>query len=219
MIKDKRKFTLSLAILFIPLILALPFPNRWPLGETIFSAVGIPVQFAGGFQMVGITIIVLLLVCLTLLVNSLEKYQNRIAFLAFLVVLLAPGFLVNVFQKNFATGIDAVSYSGEASTCRFEMADEKTLHGQCSLTFRNLGGESTRIAVEFLEWHISPDDMPMSSLMNEGGPYEVTLNGKEQLRVEFETDIDVSNMESHIESGETMGMEIKITSDGKSREL
>lgn len=210
---------LSLILLFLSFILALPFPYKWPLGEMLFSVVHIPVRLAGGFHTVGVTVIVMLFIGLTLLVNSLTKFQGRIAFLALLIVLLAPGFLVSIFQKTFATGIYAVSYSGEESTCHFEMTDDQTLHGKCSLSFKNLNNEDTRFAVKFHESYLFDDDMPIVSLMNQGGPYEVVLKGKEYLRVEFETDIDVSDMESHIDSGEAWDVEIMISANGKSREL
>jgi hypothetical protein len=55
--------------------------------------------------------------------------------------------------------------------------------------------------------------------MNNDEPYVVNLRGNESKRVVIETDIDVSQMESHIESGSTGAVHILIKSGDKSREL
>lgn len=219
MIKDKKLFIISIALLLLVIFLNLPFPNRWSLGETLLVSAGIPIRLEGGFQMIGILILVFLIVGVSLLVKSLETLQGRCAIFAIAIVLFAPGMLVGVYQENFAKGIHAISYSEDTGTCHFEMTDETTLHGRCGLTFKNHSGTPSHFLVEFREDRTFADDLPMATLMNQERPYEVNLNGKEQQRVVFEADIDVSDMDSHIDYGEAMGVNIKISSKGKSRNL
>jgi len=55
--------------------------------------------------------------------------------------------------------------------------------------------------------------------MNEGGPYMVNVKGQERTRVKIEANIDVSEMENYVESGEATGFNLMIKSNGKNRKL
>lgn len=180
---------------------------------------GIPIRFSGGFHTVGIISLLLLIIGLSFLVNSLKKYEGRIVVLTILIVLFAPAALISAFQNTIATGIYAISYSIEESNCRFEMISEKTLHGECELPLKNYSNNDVQFTALFYEELVFKDELPMVSLMNNNAPYNVTLRAKESKRVHIETDIDVSNMQNHIENGEAMGVNIIITSKGKSRSL
>ncbi len=59
----------------------------------------------------------------------------------------------------------------------------------------------------------------MVSLMNNNDPYEVKLKGNERKTVKIESNIDVSNMENHIEQGSSTGVNIIIKSGEKIRKL
>lgn len=209
----------SLILLSVAMIVNFPFPHKDPYGESVLAIFNIPIKFANGFHTVGITTLLLLVVGIYFLVKSLKKYAGRIALIVIVIVIFAPTFLVNSFQKNFATGIYAVSYTSEESKCRFEMADQETLYGECDLSFKNHSNKDVQFTVEFYEEHLFKDELPMVSLMNNGAPFEVMLRGKENKRAKVTADIDVSAMEKHIEGGEAMGVNITITSKGKSRNL
>ncbi|RDW17693.1 hypothetical protein CWR45_10130 [Oceanobacillus chungangensis] len=149
----------------------------------------------------------------------MKKYHWRFVIIAILIVIFAPTFAVNSFQKTFATGIYAVSYSEEESNCSFAMINEKTLQAECELPFKNCSNNDVQFSVEFYEELVYKDDLPMVSLMNNDAPYEIMLKGKENKHVKIRTNIDVSNMENHIEGGEATGVNIIIKSKGKSRNL
>ncbi|MGN8648129.1 hypothetical protein ACTNEO_18950 [Gracilibacillus sp. HCP3S3_G5_1] len=175
----------------------------------------IPVRFANGFHTVGIIALAFLIIGLFLLVKSLKKYHGRIGFLVLFMFIFAPAFIVSSFQKSFATGIYAISYSNEESECSFEMKSEETLHGECELSFINYSNHDVPFTVEFNE----DDDPPMVSLMNNNAPYKLTLGAKEAKRIRMETDIDVSDIQNHIEGGEAWGVGIIIKSKGDQRNL
>ena len=82
--------------------------------------------------------------------KSENKHYGRVLFIAILVVVFAPMFIVSLFQKTFATGIYAVSYSSEESNCSFEMTGKKTLYGECELSFENHSNNDIQFTVEFL---------------------------------------------------------------------
>lgn len=201
------------------MILNFPFPHRYPYGEAIFMILDIPIRFSNGFHTVGITSIILFIIGLYFLVKSLKKYHGRILIMASLIIIFAPVFTVNSFQKTLSTGIYAISYSSEESKCNFEMIGEKTLHGECELPFKNYNNHDIQFSVEFYEDLAFKEDLQMVSLMNNNAPYQITLESKENKRVIIKTNIDVSDMKNHIEGGKARGVNIIIKSKDKIRNL
>lgn len=219
LIKNKWMLYLSLILLLTTMALSLPFPHKSPYGEAVITVLNIPIRFGDGFHTVGITSLLLLILGLYFLVKSLNKYQGGIVVIAILIVTFVPTFAVNSFQKSFATGIYAVSYSSEETNCNFDMISEKTLHGDCELYFKNHSNNDVQFTVEFYEELAFKDDLPMVSLMNNDAPYKVMLGAKESKRIQIETDIDVSDMKNHIEGGEATGVNIILKSKGENRDL
>ncbi|MFU2016561.1 hypothetical protein ACM6Q7_16145 [Peribacillus butanolivorans] len=217
MIKDKKFIYFALIFLFVSMALNFPFPHESPYGETVAWVLNIPVESVNGLQYIGITSLIFLIMSLFFLVKSLEKYHGRFVVLAIMVAMFTPPFLASSFQKYFATGIYAISYERDISSCSFEMTNETTLHGECELPFENYSRDDAQFTIEFFDEH--EDDVKTISLMNTDSPYEVSLSGKERKRVKIDTDIDVSQMESHIESGDLWNMNIIIKSGERIRKL
>lgn len=210
---------LSLMILLVSIILSFSFPHNYPYGEVVLAAIHIPIRFSNGFHTVGISTLILVFIGIYLLMKSLKKYHGRIALVAILIIFVAPGFIVGSFQKNLATGIYAISYTSEEGICHFERKSEKTLHGECELPFKNYSNNDVQFTLEFYEERLFANDLPMVPLMNNTAPYNITIGAKESKAIRIEKDIDVSGMKNHIENGETMGVNVIITSQGKSRNL
>jgi hypothetical protein len=99
------------------------------------------------------------------------------------------------------------------------MKDETTLFATCQLPFENHSNQSVHFAIEFYEKYLFEDETPLLSLMNEGGPYIVKLNGKEREVVTIETKINVSKLGVSSMSGEAKGVNIKIVDREKVRNL
>lgn len=201
------------------MVLNFPFPHKYPYGEAVFTILNIPIRFANGFHSVGIISLLLLIIGLYLLMKSVNKHYGRVVFIAILVVIFTPIFIISAYQKTFATGIYAVSHLSEESTCSFEMTGKRTLYGECQLSLKNHSNDDVQFTVEFYEEYAFKDDFPMISLMNVNAPYAVMLRGKENKHITIKANIDVSDMENHIDSGEAMGMTIIIKAKGKSRSL
>lgn len=215
MIKDRKSLSISIILYLAVIILNLPFPNESPLGETLASKINIPVRSANGLHYFGISLFVLFILSLYFLSKSLEKYKTRFIVIAFLAVSFLPTYLASSIQKYFTTGIYAISYNHNESRCHFEMADDKTLHGECVLPFENYSSKPISFTIEFYDKY----EDEFITLMNVNAPYTVKLEGKESNRVKIEADIDVSKMKSHIDSGNANGVNIIIKSGGKSRKL
>lgn len=219
MFKSKKLFYIALIFFILSMGLNFPFPHKSPYGETILSILNIPIETVNGFQFVGITSLALLIASLIFLTRSLKKYRARAVLIAILISMFLPMMLVNLYQKNLATGIYAISYEREWSSCEFEMIDDVTLHGECELPFENYRGNVNQFTVEFQERYYADDEVSMLSLMNQTAPYEVWLEGNEKKVVKINVDIDVSNMEDHIDSGEATEVYIIIKSGDEIRKL
>ncbi|MFC9542135.1 hypothetical protein ACFTQ7_19995 [Lysinibacillus sp. NPDC056959] len=219
MVKDKKLIYIALVPFFISMALNFPFPSKNFYGEEVASVLNIPIVTVNGFNYVGITSFLLLMASLYLLVKSLKKYRIRSVLIAIMVAIFTPPIVASTFQKNIATGIYAIAYESEESICNFEMKNESTLHGVCELPFENYSRATTQFTIEFYERYPFEDDVRMVSLMNNDAPYEVQLKGKERKRVIVETDIDVSQMEKHIDSGESTYVSIIIKSGEITRKL
>ncbi|MCH6268965.1 hypothetical protein [Neobacillus citreus] len=215
MIKDKKSLSISIILYLAVIILNLPFPDQSPLGETLASKLHIPVRSANGLHYFGISLFILFILSLYFLSKSLKKYKTRFIVIAFLAVSFIPTFLAASIQKYFATGIYSVAYNHNEGRCHFEIAGEKTLHGECVLPFENYSSKPVGFTIEFYDTY----DDEFLTLMNVNAPYTVKLDGKESNRVEIEADIDVSKMKNHIDSADVNGVNIIIKSGGKSRKL
>jgi hypothetical protein len=218
LIKDKKFFYTALILFFVSVALNLPFPDKILYSDTVILF-NTPIKTLNGLNYIGIISILFLLFSLIFLVKSLNKYHIRFALIVILIATFFPSFVVSSFQKTIATGIYAISYDDHGSNCDFKMINRTTiLHGECQLPFENHSKNDVQFYIEFYEPY--KDDVQMSTLMNKNGPYKVRLKGKEKRRVKIETDIDVSKVKNHIESGEmTGGINILMKAEGKSRIL
>jgi hypothetical protein len=216
---NKKWLYLSITFIIASMALNFPFPHESPYGETIVSVFNIPVRSAKGFHYVGITSFVLLITGLYFLTKSVKKHQGRFLLIAILITLFAPSWMVSSFQKTLATGIYAVSYERDLSSCKFDMIDDKTLHGECELPFENYSKGDVQFTVEFYDKYYFEDEVQMVSLMNNNAPYEVKLKGKERKNVKIEMNMDVSNIDNHIESGTMSSVNIMIKSGKSIRKL
>lgn len=219
MINNKRTLIIAIILFIASVILNFPFPHESPYGETIASVFNIPIRSVSGLHYIGIASLVLLITSLVFLGMSLKKFHGRTVLLAIILAMLAPPMIADSFQKTLATGIYAVDYKRENSSCHFEMIDETTLHGECELSFENYSKEDVQFTIEFHDKYYMEDEIQTISLMNNNAPYEVELKGKSRRTIILESDIDVSNMESHVEQGSGAFVNIIIKSEGKMRKL
>lgn len=219
MIKNNKMSYPAIILFIASMALNFPFPHESPYGETVASIFNIPVQTVNGLQYVGIVSLALLILSLYFLTKSVKKYHGRVVLLAIIIAIFAPPFIASSFQKTLATGIYAISYERDGSNCRFEMVDKSTLSGECELPFENYSRNDVQFTIEFYEKYYFEDDVRMVSLMNNNDPYVVKLKGNERKTVKIESNIDVSNIKNHVESGGSTGVNIIIKSGKKIMKL
>jgi hypothetical protein len=218
LIKDKKYIYFAIIPFLTSMALNFPFPNENLPGGTV-SIFNIPVKSVKGIHFVGISSLFLLIVSLYLLVKSLNKYHIRIVLAAIMVANVTPPFVATLYQKNFSTGIYAISYQLDKSKCSFEMTNETILHGVCELPFENYSRNDVRFTIEFYKHYPFEDEVQMLSLMNSNAPYYVKIRGNERKLIKIETDIEASKMKGHMDSGEATGVNIIIKSRERIRKL
>jgi hypothetical protein len=219
LIKNAKYLFISIFLLIFSMALNFPFPHEYPLGQETASAFNIPISTANDLHYIGVAALLLLGLSMYFLVKSLEKFQARLVLLALLLAVFLPYGIVSGYQKTLASGIYAVSYDRNHSSCSFEMVNENTLIGSCNLPFENNSDQNVYFSVEFYEKYLFEDERLMVSLMNEPGPYEVVLKGKERRTVQIEAEIDISEMKNHVTSGEALMVNIIMKSGRKTRKL
>ncbi|KGP71298.1 hypothetical protein [Pontibacillus yanchengensis] len=217
LIKQWTYFYLFVTFYLISIILNFPFPHEYPLGEQIISIFGIPLATTQDVQYLGIATLVIFITSLFFLGHSLVRYHKRLIILAIILSGVIPAISIDVYQNTLASGIYAVSYNRDASSCNFNMIEEDTLQGECELPLKNNSGDQVSFSIGFYEDHVF--ERRTVSIMNEKGPYQVTLEGHEQKELSISTTIDVSQMESHIENGSASHVNIKLSSGEAFRDL
>ncbi|WP_223589314.1 hypothetical protein [Neobacillus bataviensis] len=218
MVKNKKFLLLALLLLIASMVINFPFPHEKTFGETM-SIFNMSITTVNGISIVGITAFSLFIAGLFFLEKSLKKNQGRFIFLAILLSVLTPHYFVELFQRTVSSGIYAISYDRNESSCRFEMTNKTILHGECELPFENYSKNEVQFTIEFYEQYAFEDDVRILSLMNNSAPYKVKLGGKERRRVKIETNIGVSMIDNHIEGGEAAEVNIIIKSGKHSRKL
>ncbi|MEC0282831.1 hypothetical protein [Terribacillus saccharophilus] len=219
MIKSKKMLWIAILLFIVSAVMNFPFPHAIPYGETVAEVFNFPIRSANGWHYVGIASLTIFIASIFFLTRSLKKYHMRAFLLAILIAIFVPAIILSTYQKTFATGVNAVYYNDEVSNCEFEMISESTLSGECELSFENYSSKDVQFTLEFHEDYYFEDDRPMVALMNNKAPYEVDLSGKEKKIVKLKTEIDVSNMENHIEGGSASGVNVIIKSGEKMRKL
>ncbi|MFP7494396.1 hypothetical protein SFC66_11460 [Terribacillus saccharophilus] len=217
MIENMKLLVVGLVLFTLSAVMTFPFPNRYPLGETIAMQLDIPATY-NGLHFVNIAAILLFIISLFFLTRSLKRYHKRVVVLAIVVIVFVPTMLVSAYQHTIATGVHAVNYEQEWSSCVLEMVGESTMDGECELPFENYSNDKVQFTVELYE-DIPEGETPMVSLMNNGEPYEVELMPHERKIVKINKEIDVSNTANHIEWGQAWEVDVIIKSGEMNREL
>ncbi len=200
------------------MIVNFPFPHVKPFAEGTLWIMNIPTRTSSGIHILGIFSVILLFIGIYLLATSLEKYRVRLVILALVLYSLLPLGIIDVYQKTFASGVNAVDYEQESSKCEFNMVDDKTMLGSCELTFTNHSNHDLNFDVTFYDKYSDLEPDTMIRLMNEGSPYDVSMRGNETKTVHFNTEIDISKLNG-FSNGIAYQVHIQIKKGDKIRYL
>ncbi|KPL60252.1 hypothetical protein [Rossellomorea vietnamensis] len=217
MIRNKKFLIASGVILMICRSLYFPYPNNKMIFERS-TFMSFPISDQDGYNMLAIVGSIFFIFAMILLVKGISKYHFRTVILVLIAYSLLPLGLVSVYQETLASGISAISYDGEG-TCDFESDSEDELNGECHLQITNHSGDPVTFDIEFLDSYIPYEDHRRTSLMNEGGPYRITVEANTEKMIDFKELLDVSDVPYHVDGGGSTNVHFKISDGERERVL
>ena len=217
-VRNVKRLYIAIAIFILVMIVNSPFPHEVPFSAGSYWIMNIPINDADGFILSGLILLVILCVGVYLLTTSLEKYRVRMVFLALILYSLLPFFTINVYQNTLASGIYAIDYDIDSSDCQFEQLDDKRMDVICNLPLENLSDEEVKFDVRFFNTTFFEENNKLVPLMNEDGPFEISLQGHESKVVRIQTELEVSRLNG-FSGGGNFGVHIEISQGNKMRRL
>jgi hypothetical protein len=126
--------------------------------------------------------------------------------------------MVDVYQNTFASGIYAIDYDIDSSDCQFEQLDDKRMDVICNLPLENLSDDAVKFDIRFFKTTLFEENNKLVPLMNEDGPFEISLQGHESKVVRIQTELEVSRLNG-FSGGGNFGVHIEILQGNKMRRL
>ncbi|TYS63466.1 hypothetical protein FZC76_19800 [Sutcliffiella horikoshii] len=176
MLKSKPALYVSVSMIVIAMIMSFPFELNSPYGPERTSVLSIPKRTVEGTVYVGVITVSILLLGIVFLVIALKEYRARAVIMTVLLFMFGPLMIAEAYQTTFATGIDAISYDKERSTCSYEAKDETTMTAQCELYLQNHSKEDVSFKLTFYE----EEFLKGPQYMNNGGPFDIIVPPKNE---------------------------------------
>lgn len=217
-VRNFKRLYIAIGIFILVMIVNSPFPHEVPFSAGSSWIMNIPINDADGFNLSGLILLTILCVGVYLLATSLEKYRVRLVFLALFLYFTLPLFTINVYQNTFASGVYAIDYDIDSSDCKFEQLDDKRVDVICHLPFENLSDDEVRFDIRFFNTTLFEETYKLVPLMNEDGPYEISLQGHESKVVRIQTELEVPRLNG-FSGGGNFGVHIEISQGNKMRRL
>lgn len=217
-VRNYIKLYIAIGIFLLVMIVNSPFPHEVPFSGGSVWIMNITIRNADGYNLVGVFLLMVLCVGIYLLFTSLEKYRVRLMLLALFLYFSLPLFTINVYQNTVASGIYAIDYDLDSSQCQFEQLDDKRMDVICDLPLENLSDEEVKFDVRFFNETLFEEKHKLVPLMNEDGPYEVSLQGHETKVVRIQTELDVPRLNG-FSGGGSPQIHIEISQGNKMRLL
>lgn len=216
MIKSKGLLVVS----FLLFCVAVTMTFFVPKDDVVLSTAGagilpwLPVYLNGKWVIVGIIGVVSLIVSMYLLVKGLHKWHKRLVILVLVLFGFSPYLLTTAYQETVAKGIDAISYNGNGA-CQLKIEKENELNGDCTLTLHNHKNKEVTFEIEFVDTPSLRNSSPDVSLMNQGGPYKVTLKANEKKEIHLKEVIELKDSKPLFESLDVGLYRIKLIDGDK----
>ncbi|QHE60499.1 hypothetical protein FHE72_05170 [Rossellomorea vietnamensis] len=217
MIKNKKYLIASGVILAICMSLYFPYPNNKMIYERS-TFMSFPISDQDGYNLLAIIGSFLFIFAMILLVKGISKYHVRTVIIVLFAYSLLPLGLVAVYQETLAEVIAAISYDGKG-TCDIDRVTEDELSGECQLLITNHSGDPVTFEIEFLDPYIPDEAYRLTSLMNEGGPYQITVEADREKMVDVKGLLDVSDVPNHGDGGGSTNVHFKISDGERERVL
>ncbi|MCE5167929.1 hypothetical protein LQV63_01180 [Paenibacillus profundus] len=150
LIRDRRLFVKAAILYAVLFILSIRFPHGYTWFEGIMNWLGIPTVFQIGNNtriiLTGLPLLIGVIVMLRMLARSLSRKRVRIGIMAFLLLVWAPNYAVNLYQTWFGEGIYALQFEQTIGRCQLQHG-VAYWKGECSLKAVNYESRTVRAYV------------------------------------------------------------------------
>ena len=215
MVQNKKALIATAVILMICMSLYFPYPNHQMIYNRM-TFMSFPISDQDGYNVLAIIGSFLFIFAIVLLVKGISKYHVRTVIIVLFAYSLLPLGLVTLYQETLANGIAAISYDGKG-TCDFQQESNDLVNGECNLLITNHSGDPVTFEVEFLDTFFPEEDHRLTSLMNEGGPYKITIEPNRKKSVRLKELLDLSGIPNHTNGGGAMEVHFKIMDGDEER--
>ncbi|MEK4565047.1 hypothetical protein MKX54_10285 [Alkalihalobacillus sp. FSL R5-0424] len=123
MIRNKWLLLGSIFIFILVVVYRLPYPNARFVGSGSSDLFLFNLSSRTGVQLLEWLSFILFILAIVLFVRSLSNHRAVLTVLMVIVVGWLPMKAVELYQYTLATGVDAVSYNDEESTCTYDGRD------------------------------------------------------------------------------------------------
>lgn len=214
LVQNKRSFTIAVILLFTLIALLVQYPGPHNNAEVLFQWLGIPLysrpQSETGLHYSGIFSLALLLSMLTFFSHALSRHRVVIFFTVLMLLSTVPEWLVNGYQRIFASGVYAIALDPQDIQCSYTSNDQQ-MTGSCHIPLTNLSNNEIQVypMLHFPLHHEGsfakvPVTLPPLTIMpHRSQNYSVDFNQP----LEHNSDI----------SGHTSGLAITLTNAEQSR--
>ncbi|MBM0064889.1 hypothetical protein [Alkalicoccobacillus gibsonii] len=141
MIRNKWLLMGSVFIFILLIIYRLPYPNTRFIGSGSSDLFLFNLSSRTGVELMEWISLILFVIAIVLFVRSLTDHRAVLTVLMVIAVGWLPMKVVELYQFTLATGVDAVSYNDEESSCTFDGRDT-----MCEVELKNHSSNE----VEFL---------------------------------------------------------------------
>ncbi|MEY8751053.1 hypothetical protein [Alkalicoccobacillus gibsonii] len=205
MIRNKWLLMGSVFIFILLIIYRLPYPNTRFIGSGSSDLFLFNLSSRTGVELMEWISLILFVIAIVLFVRSLTDHRAVLTVLMVITVGWLPMKVVELYQFTFATGVDAVSYNDEESSCTFDGRDT-----MCEVELKNHSSNE----VEFL---LNIHDIDYEG--NEGFLLDEWEHIQLKPRSTHMIEINQTSSEDVDMSGYTNSFNIQIRDDDKERDL
>ncbi|MEN0643636.1 hypothetical protein MKY91_10810 [Alkalicoccobacillus gibsonii] len=203
MIRNKWLLIGSVFILILLIIYRLPYPNTRFIGSGSSDLFLFNLSSRTGIQLLEWVSFILFILAIVLFIRSLSNHRAVLTVLMIIVVGWLPMKVVNLYQYTLATGVDAVSYNDEESTCTYDGRDT-----MCEVELKNHSSDEVNFQL-----NIYDNYQTNGFLLDEWEHIQLKPRSTHMIEINQTSSEDVDM------SGYTNSFNIQIRDDDKERDL
>ncbi|MFK3936465.1 hypothetical protein ACI2JA_02980 [Alkalihalobacillus sp. NPDC078783] len=205
MIRNKW-FLFSSILIFIGLMIyRLPYPNIRFIGSGSNDVFVFNLSGHTGVQWLEWISLILYIISIVLFVRSLTYHRAVLTVLMVIIIGWLPMRVVELYQYTFATGVDAVTYNDEESSCTYDGRDT-----MCVVELKNHSSDDVEFLLNIYDFDYEWNEV---FLLDDWEPIQLNPRATHKIEINRKASDEVDM------SGYSNQFNIQIQDDDKKRDL